>query len=93
MAAIRRAFLRATGLVLFNEPSQGLAPKIVLDEMQAIPRLRAPVSRRWSSSRTHPRCLPSVDRAHAIDRGRIVHEGKTGDLLADLQLRTVLLGC
>ena len=41
MVAISRALLGAPGLVLFDEPSQGLAPKIVQDVMQAIPRLRA----------------------------------------------------
>ena len=40
MVAISRALLGAPGLVLFDEPSQGLAPKIVQDVMATVSRLR-----------------------------------------------------
>ena len=39
MVAISRALLGSPGLVLFDEPSQGLAPKIVQDVMKTILRL------------------------------------------------------
>ncbi len=41
MVAIARALLGSPGLVLFDEPSQGLAPKIVDDVLAAIRRLKA----------------------------------------------------
>jgi branched-chain amino acid transport system ATP-binding protein len=41
MVAISRALLGSPGLVLFDEPSQGLAPKIVQDVMKTILRLKA----------------------------------------------------
>ena len=40
MVAISRALLGAPGLVLFDEPSQGLAPKVVQDVMKTITRLK-----------------------------------------------------
>ena len=40
MVAISRALLGAPGLVLFDEPSQGLAPKIVQDVMATVRRLK-----------------------------------------------------
>ena len=40
MVAISRALLGAPGLVLFDEPSQGLAPKVVQDVMTTILRLK-----------------------------------------------------
>ena len=40
MVAISRALLSSPGLVLFDEPSQGLAPKIVQDVMKTIQRLK-----------------------------------------------------
>src|SRR5215207_5523871 len=40
MVAIARALVGAPGLILFDEPSQGLAPKIVGDVLATIRRLR-----------------------------------------------------
>ena len=41
MVAISRALIGSPGLVLFDEPSQGLAPKVVQDVMKTIARLKA----------------------------------------------------
>src|SRR5690606_39125199 len=40
MVAISRALLGSPGIVLFDEPSQGLAPKVVLDVQATIERLK-----------------------------------------------------
>ncbi len=92
MVAISRALLGAPGLVLFDEPSQGLAPKIVQDVMQAIPRLRDAGISSLVVEQNASTVLAVVDRAYVMDRGRIVHEGQADALLADPKLRTVLLG-
>jgi len=39
MVALSRALMGAPGLILFDEPSQGLAPKVVQDVMSAVPAL------------------------------------------------------
>ena len=55
MVAISRALLGAPGLVLFDEPSQGLAPKVVQDVMRDDRALaRAKAWRCCWSSRTWP---------------------------------------
>ena len=59
MVAISRALVGAPGMVLFDEPSQGLAPKVVQDVMRTILRLKAKVSPCSSSSRTSKARWPS----------------------------------
>ena len=92
MVAISRALLGAPGLVLFDEPSQGLAPKIVQDVMDAIPRLKEAGISSLVVEQHASTVLAVVDRAYVMDRGRIVREGPAGALLADPRLRTVFPG-
>ena len=60
MVSISRALVGAPGLVLFDEPSQGLAPKVVQDVMRTIRDAEgAGRRRRWSSTRTCAPCSTS----------------------------------
>ncbi len=92
MVAISRALLGAPGLVLFDEPSQGLAPKIVQDVMATVSRLRDAGISALVVEQNAATALRVSDRAYVMDRGRIVHEGPAAELLADDALRTGLLG-
>ena len=93
MVAISRALMGAPGLVLFDEPSQGLAPKVVQDVM---------ATDRCASSAKASRCcvveqnvdsaLAVADRVYVMHLGRIVHEGPAGALRDDAALRRRLLG-
>ena len=92
MVAISRALLGAPGLVLFDEPSQGLAPKVVQDVMATVARLRDAGLAALVVEQNAATALRVSDRAYVMDRGRIVHEGPAARLLADDALRTGLLG-
>ena len=92
MIAISRALLGSPGLVLFDEPSQGLAPKIVQDVMQTISRLKGEgISVLIVEQNAHS-ALAVSDRVYIMDLGKIVHSGPTSELLEDNALRTRLLG-
>ena len=54
MVAISRALLGSPGLVLLDEPSQGLAPKVVQDVMATVRRLKRRAYRCCWWSRTSP---------------------------------------
>ena len=92
MVAIARALVGSPGLVLFDEPSQGLAPKIVQDVMRAIGRLKAEGVAVLLVEQNPLAALGAADRVYVMDKGRIVHRGAARALLEDAALRTKLLG-
>jgi branched-chain amino acid transport system ATP-binding protein len=92
MVAISRALVGAPGLVLFDEPGQGLAPKVVQDVMRTIGRLRQEGVGVLLVEQNVMAALAVADRCYVVDRGRIVHEGPAAALHADAALRTRLLG-
>jgi len=92
MVAISRALLGSPGLVLFDEPSQGLAPKIVQDVMKTISRLKAEGISVLVVEQNALSALAVSDRVYVMDLGKIVHEGPAQELLNDKALRRRLLG-
>jgi branched-chain amino acid transport system ATP-binding protein len=92
MVAISRALLGSPGLVLFDEPSQGLAPKIVQDVMSTIQRLREEGIAVLVVEQNALAALEVADRVYVMDRGRIVHDGPAVELLADDAKREELIG-
>jgi branched-chain amino acid transport system ATP-binding protein len=92
MVAISRALLGSPGLVLLDEPSQGLAPKIVQDVLATVRRLKAEGISVLIVEQNALAALEVSDRAYVMDRGRIVHEGAARDLLNDKTQRQRLIG-
>jgi len=92
MIAISRALLGSPGLVLFDEPSQGLAPKIVQDVMHTIERLKGEGISVLIVEQNALSALAVSDRVYIMDLGKIVHSGPSAELLEDADLRKSLLG-
>ena len=92
MVAISRALLGSPGLVLLDEPSQGLAPRIVQQVMQVIRTLKGEGIGVLVVEQNPIAALSVADRVYVMDKGRIVHAGPAGALLEDESLRKRLLG-
>ncbi len=92
MVAISRALLGSPGLVLFDEPSQGLAPKIVQDVLKTVTRLKNEGIAVLIVEQNALAALEVSDRAYVMDRGRIIHEGSARELLENEPLRHKLIG-
>ncbi|MGH6896701.1 MAG: ABC transporter ATP-binding protein [Geminicoccaceae bacterium] len=92
MLAIARALLGAPGLVLFDEPSQGLAPKIVQDVMSTIRRMKEEGLSVLLVEQHARNALEVSDRVYVMDLGRIVHQGPSKALLDDPELANRLTG-
>ncbi len=92
MVAISRALIGAPGLVLFDEPSQGLAPKVVQDVMKTIARLKREGIAVLVVEQNVQSALAVADRAYVMNLGSIVHQGPAAQLRDDAALRLKLLG-
>lgn len=92
MVAISRALLGSPGLVLLDEPSQGLAPKIVQDVMKTVSRLKNEGIAVLIVEQNALAALGVSDRVYVMDRGRIIHEGSAQKLLENEPLRRKLIG-
>lgn len=92
MVAISRALLGSPGLVLFDEPSQGLAPKIVQDVMNTITRLKTEGISVLVVEQNALSALEVSDRVYVMDLGRIIHEGPAKELIENDALREKLVG-
>jgi branched-chain amino acid transport system ATP-binding protein len=92
MVAISRALLGSPGLVLLDEPSQGLAPRVVQQVFDVVRRLKREGIAALVVEQNPLAALAVADRVYVMDKGRVVHAGAAQALLEDAPLRTRLLG-
>jgi branched-chain amino acid transport system ATP-binding protein len=75
MVSISRALVGGPGLVLLDEPSQGLAPRVVQDVMRTIGRLKSEGVATLVVDQNVRTVLDVADRVFVMRLGRIVHSG------------------
>ena len=92
MVSISRALVGAPGVMLLDEPSQGLAPKVVQDVMRAIATLKAQGVGVLVVDQNVRTVLEVADRVAVMRGGRIVHRVAAADLRANAADRTRWLG-
>ena len=92
MVAIGRALLGSPGLVLFDEPSQGLAPKIVDDVMAVVRRLKGEGIASIVVEQNADIALSVADKVVVLSSGMVAWAGDAAALTADPALKRRLLG-
>jgi len=92
MVAISRALLGAPGLVLFDEPSQGLAPKVVQDVMNTVLRLKREGVAVVLVEQNVACALTVADRVCVMHQGRVVFEAPAATLRDNADLQRQWLG-
>ncbi len=84
MLAVARALVLNPKLLLLDEPLEGLAPIIVEELLRSIARVVRDEGMSAIIVEQNPRMiLPITQRAVVLDRGMVVHEGASAELLAD----------
>jgi len=84
MLAVARALVLNPKLLLLDEPLEGLAPIIVEELLRSIGRVVRDEGMSAIIVEQNPRMiLPITQRAVVLDRGMVVHEGASAELMAD----------
>ena len=92
MLAIARALMARPRLILFDEPSLGLAPAVVETTFQVIADIRRRGTTVLMVEQNAYLALRMADRGYVMETGRIVLAGRARDLLADDHVRRAYLG-
>jgi branched-chain amino acid transport system ATP-binding protein len=92
MLAIGRCLMGAPELVMFDEPSLGLAPTVVQDVLQTIRDLNREGLTCILVEQNVAVSLTLASRAYVLENGRITLSGSGAELLRDDRVRKAYLG-
>ncbi len=92
MLAIARALMSRPKLLLLDEPSLGLAPRIVSHVFEVIDTLRASGVSILLVEQNAQKALRIADYAYVLETGEVVREGTGAALLKDPRVMETYLG-
>jgi branched-chain amino acid transport system ATP-binding protein len=92
MLAIGRGLMSRPKVLLLDEPSLGLAPKVIAEIFSTLDTLRAGGLTVLLVEQDVRVALRHADRGYVMRTGRIVMEGAAKDLLANEHIRHIYLG-
>ena len=92
MLAMGRGLMSRPKLCMFDEPSYGLAPILVVEAFQAIKSLREQGITILLIEQNVRRTLEIADRAYVLENGHVVLEGTCDKLLQSDYVRKAYLG-
>ncbi len=91
MLAVARAMVADNQLLLIDEPSEGLAPILIEQMMEAI-RILSATTTVLLVEQNFVMASKLAEHYYILDDGRTVHEGKMADLVEDKELIHQFLG-
>jgi branched-chain amino acid transport system ATP-binding protein len=92
MLAIGRGLMARPRLLMLDEPSIGLAPKLVNQVLEAVQKIRDSGVTVLIVEQNAAATLAISDRAYVIENGEIAFEGRGTHLLDDERVRQAYLG-
>ena len=92
MLALGRGLMSEPHLLMVDEPSLGLAPKLVRTVFDALKELHGQGLTLLLVEQNVNQTLSISDRAYVLEQGRIIKDGPSAELLQDEYLRETYLG-
>ena len=92
MLAMGRGLMARPRLLLLDEPSMGLAPRLVAEIFATIRELKAAGTTIFLVDQNARAALSVAERGYVLETGRIVLAGTGAQLLADEQMQEAYLG-
>ena len=92
MLAIARGLMAAPAVLLLDEPSLGLAPKIVADIFRIIKRLNQEGTTILLVEQNANMALKTADYAYVLEGGRVAMSGEARELAEDDTVKSLYLG-
>jgi branched-chain amino acid transport system ATP-binding protein len=92
MLAVGRALMARPRLLMLDEPSTGLSPKLTWDVFDAIGTIRERGVAVLLVEQNAAQALNLADRAYVLESGSVVLDGDGRDLARDDRVRTAYLG-
>jgi branched-chain amino acid transport system ATP-binding protein len=92
MCAIGRGLMALPRLLMFDEPSLGLAPILVQDVFEIIKRINEQGVTVLLVEQNVRQTLALCDRAYVLENGRVVLQGTGKELMADNHVKEAYLG-
>ena len=92
MLAIGRALMTRPRLLMLDEPSQGIMPKLVDEIFQAVKRIRDAGMTVLIVEQRMAECLEIADRAYILQTGRVLMQGTAAEISGNPDVRKAYLG-
>jgi branched-chain amino acid transport system ATP-binding protein len=92
MLAIGRALMSRPKLLLLDEPSMGLAPRVVADIFHTVVKLRREGLTILIVEQNARAALRIADRGYVLETGKIILQGTASELLEDHDVKRAYLG-
>jgi branched-chain amino acid transport system ATP-binding protein len=92
MLTLARALMGAPELIVFDEPSVGLAPQILSDMFETIVEIHQAGLTVLIIEQNVQEALEHADRGYVMEHGGITMEGPGEELLANQQIKEAYLG-
>ncbi len=92
LLAIGRALMVRPALLMLDEPSVGLAPRMVATVFELVARIRATGVSVLLVEQNVRQALALADRGYVLENGRIVLQGSGGELIEHPRVKRAYLG-